>query len=266
MAARLSTLPCESPTGVAVDSSGNIYVSDTSNNRIRKVSATTGIITTIAGTGTWGFSGDGGPATEARLNLPAGIAIDSSGNIYVADESTTEFAGSPKAASSQRWPGPGWPALAVTVELPPAPAVNNPVGVAVDNSGTVYVADSATTGSASSLSVATFQLLYRTSSILWAVAVDSSSNVYFSIPHRLRRSRPTPAFGASWPVRERASLMVSGSTPAATFTSVASEPPPSQSNGGDRNRQHGCGKWRESILQGRWRTGNRSTTQPASWC
>ena len=73
------------PSGVAVDSNGNIYIADTNNNRIRKVNSTTGIITTIAGNGYAGYSGDGGLATNAQLNDPYGVAVDSNGNIYIAD-------------------------------------------------------------------------------------------------------------------------------------------------------------------------------------
>jgi uncharacterized protein (TIGR03437 family) len=73
------------PQGVALDAAGNLYIADTVNNRIRKVSAATGIITTIAGTGKPGYSGDGGAATSAQLNSPQGIAVDSAGNVYIAD-------------------------------------------------------------------------------------------------------------------------------------------------------------------------------------
>lgn len=73
-----------SPQGVAADAAGNLYIADTGNNRIRKVSVT-GVITTIAGTGTSGFSGDGGLAPTAQLSAPTGIAVDSAGNLYVAD-------------------------------------------------------------------------------------------------------------------------------------------------------------------------------------
>ena len=72
------------PSGVAVDMAGNLYVADTSNNRIRKVD-THGIITTVAGNGTSGYSGDGGPAVEASLNRPYEVALDVSGNLYIAD-------------------------------------------------------------------------------------------------------------------------------------------------------------------------------------
>ena len=72
------------PFDVVADSSGNLYLADFGNHRIRKVD-TSGIITTVAGTGVAGFSGDGGPATEAQLNGPTGLAFDHSGNIYIAD-------------------------------------------------------------------------------------------------------------------------------------------------------------------------------------
>ena len=69
---------------MAVDAAGNLYVADTGNCRIRKVNSA-GVISTVAGNGTPGFAGDGGAATSAQLSYPAGLAIDSSGNLYVAD-------------------------------------------------------------------------------------------------------------------------------------------------------------------------------------
>jgi hypothetical protein len=73
------------PQGVATDAAGNIYFSDAANQRIRKVDITTGIITTIAGTGTSGSAGNGGPATDAELYNPIGVCVDKSNNVYVAD-------------------------------------------------------------------------------------------------------------------------------------------------------------------------------------
>ncbi len=67
------------PNGVAVDSSGSIYIADSSNHRIRKVTVSTGIITTLAGTGTGSYSGDNAAATSAGLNNPYGVAVDASG-------------------------------------------------------------------------------------------------------------------------------------------------------------------------------------------
>jgi RHS repeat-associated protein len=72
------------PWGVAIDNSGNLYIADGFNNRIRKVDPS-GIITTVAGTGTPGFSGDGGPATQAQFDTPCGIAVDALGNLYISD-------------------------------------------------------------------------------------------------------------------------------------------------------------------------------------
>ena len=67
-----------------MDASGNVYIADTSASRVRKISPD-GIISTIAGNGTQGYSGDGAPATAARLNWPLGLAMDSAGNLYVGD-------------------------------------------------------------------------------------------------------------------------------------------------------------------------------------
>ena len=73
------------PTGVYVDASGNIFVTDTKNDLVRKVDAITQIINTVAGNGTPGFSGDGGPATQAQLNYPEGVWVDSAGNMFIVD-------------------------------------------------------------------------------------------------------------------------------------------------------------------------------------
>ena len=129
------------PRSVAVDSAGNVYIADVRDRRIRKVDST-GTITTIAGTGRSGFSGDGGPAVEAELRSPDGVAVDSAGNVYIADSRTqrirkidstgtiTTIAGTGRSGFS----GDGGPA--VEAEL------RSPVGVAVDSAGNVYIADS----------------------------------------------------------------------------------------------------------------------------
>lgn len=73
------------PFDVAFDAAGNLYFSDTFNHRIRRVDAASGLISTVAGTGEAGYSGDGGPATRAALNEPYGVIVDRAGNLYTAD-------------------------------------------------------------------------------------------------------------------------------------------------------------------------------------
>jgi streptogramin lyase len=79
------TAQLDSPEGIAIDANANVYIADTKNNRIRKINATTGLITTIAGNGATGYNGDNIPATAANLGNPQGIALDPAGNLYIAD-------------------------------------------------------------------------------------------------------------------------------------------------------------------------------------
>ena len=129
------------PNGMAVDSAGNIFVADRANHRIRKITVATGVITTVAGNATQGFGGDGGPATSANLNNPFGVAVDSSGNLYVADtlnqrirKITVTTGVITTVAGTGTANGFGDGGLATSANL------NYPVGVAVDSAGNIYVA------------------------------------------------------------------------------------------------------------------------------
>jgi sugar lactone lactonase YvrE len=131
------------PNGVAVDGSGNVFISDWHNSRIREVVKATGNIVTFAGTGSAGFSGDGGPATSARVNYPGGVGVDASGNVFIADSSNerirevaiatgviTTVAGS----GTTGFGGDGGPATLA--------AMNLPYAVAADGHDNLFIADS----------------------------------------------------------------------------------------------------------------------------
>jgi streptogramin lyase len=131
------------PTGVAVDSAGNLFIADNLNNRIRKVAAN-GIITTIAGNGTSGFLGDGGPATNAALKLTefCGVAVDPAGNLFVADVdnncirriSPNGLISTVSGNVTNGFAGDGASAADA--------ALAGPRSVAVDSHGRVFIADS----------------------------------------------------------------------------------------------------------------------------
>jgi len=128
----------DTPTGVAVDASGNIYIADSHNHRIREVSG--GNISTIAGTGTAGFAGDGGAATSAQLALPSAVAVDGSGNIYIADTNNHRIR-KISGGTISTIAGDGEELFAGDGGTATAAALDSPTGVAVDSNGNVYIAD-----------------------------------------------------------------------------------------------------------------------------
>ncbi|MBX3404140.1 MAG: hypothetical protein KF699_12080 [Phycisphaeraceae bacterium] len=168
------------PQGVAVDASGNVFIVDNTHFRIRRVDAATGIITTIAGTGSLGYSGDGGPGTAAQIAASLGIAVDSAGNVFFCDASNhrirridrntgiiTTVAGNGLIG----YTGDGGPATSARLAVPE--------GVAVAPDGDIYIADTsnfalrrvdAVTGIITSLSDVFIDPR--------RVAVDAAENVY----------------------------------------------------------------------------------------
>ena len=207
------------PSGLAVDSVGNLYFADSGNNRIRKV--TNGVITTVAGNGTPGFSGDNGPAASAGLYAPIGVAADSAGNLYIADHANgrirkvsngviTTVAGSGMGvitivagSGMAGFVGDNGPATSAELYYPNA--------VAVDAGGNLYIVDSdrvckvsngvittvagnGTSGASGDYGAATSAAFFQPS----AVAVDSAGSVYIadSGNNRVRVLIPT---GSSTP-------------------------------------------------------------------
>ncbi len=129
------------PEGVAVDTAGNLFIADTWSNSVRKVTPG-GVISTVAGNGTGGYSGDGGPATSAMLDGPSGVAVDAAGNLFIADQWNhrvrkvtpggviSTVAGNGTGGYS----GDGGPATSAELYYPE--------GVAVDTAGNLFIADS----------------------------------------------------------------------------------------------------------------------------
>lgn len=192
-----------SPFAVAVDGSGNVYISDTNNFRVRKV-ATSGLISTLAGNGSKGYSGDGGSAVSAQFSQPAGIAVDSNGNVYVADQSANVVRKIASNGSITTYAGGG----STLGDGGPATSANlsGPQGLAVDSAGNLYIDDRQNNGirkvTASSGLISTVagngtfgfsgdngaatsaQVAFPSD-----VAVDSSGNIYIADlgNHRIRK-------------------------------------------------------------------------------
>lgn len=184
------------PEALALDTFGNLYFADSTQQRVRRI-ATNGIITTVAGNGVGGFSGDGGPAISASLDFPIGIAVDPFGNIYVADGNNNRIRKITTAGMISTVVGTG-AALAASASGDGGPAVsaslNIPSDVAIDSAGNIYIADSGhnevrmvnTSGTITTLA-GTGANGYSgdggpaTQAVLnypWGVTTDASGNVY----------------------------------------------------------------------------------------
>ncbi|XID92529.1 S-layer homology domain-containing protein [Paenibacillaceae bacterium WGS1546] len=129
------------PADVAADSAGNLYIVELFNHVVRKVDQTTGIISTVVGTGVAGFSGDGGPATSAQLSTPYSIDFDDSGNLYIADRNNNRVRKVDTSGNISTVAGTG--VAGYSGDGGPATAAHmwSPIGLTVDDDGTLYVAE-----------------------------------------------------------------------------------------------------------------------------
>ena len=130
------------PAGLIVDSVGDLFISDSGNNVVREVVEATGDIFTVAGNGTVGYTGDNGPATDAKLDNPRGLAVDSAGDLFIADANSNVIREVVKATGdivtvagngTAGYRGDSGPATAAEL--------NGDYGVAVDNAGDLFIAD-----------------------------------------------------------------------------------------------------------------------------
>lgn len=205
------------PQDIVVDAAGNVYITDTWNHRIRKVTASTGVISTVAGNGTEGYSGDGGPATSAELNAPSGVAVDGAGNIYIADSdnnrvrkvtASTGVISTVAGNGTKGYSGDG--GLATNAELN---TLYGPgAAVALDAAGNIYIADqfnnrirkvtvstgiittvagNGTTGYSGDGGAATNAELNGPD----GVALDSAGNIYIADPYNYRVRKVTVSTG-----------------------------------------------------------------------
>jgi sugar lactone lactonase YvrE len=197
----------DSPQGLALDTANNLYIADTHNHVIRKLNLTSGILTTIAGTGAPGFSGDNGPATSAQLDLPTALALDPQNNLYLADtrnhrirriDAVTGFITTIAGNGTQGFSGDNAPAIAA--------AIDSPTGLALDASSNLYLADThnhrirrvdANTGLITTIagtgslgySGDSAQATAATLALPHGLTLDAAGNLYFADTsnHRIRR-------------------------------------------------------------------------------
>ena len=206
----------DSPAGLALDAAGDLYIADSHNHRVREVSSATGIIATIAGTGVAGFSGDGGAAKSAQLDLPTALAFDAAGDLYIADTgnhrvrriaATTGAIATAAGNGIEAFAGDNGPATAASID--------SPSGLMLDAAGNLYIADthngrvrevSAATGVISTVAGAgvvggNVQSFGGDNGAATAaglalprgLTMDAAGNLYFadSANHRIRRISPT---------------------------------------------------------------------------
>ncbi|MGA1839033.1 MAG: MopE-related protein [bacterium] len=128
------------PNGIAADAEGNLYIADSNNQRIVRVDPT-GVVSIIAGTGTIGYSGDGGPATQASIFYPWGIAVDRAGNIYFSDYGNHSIRRINPAGIITTIAGTGTAGYSGDGGLATQASFNSPTGISVDAAGNVYIAD-----------------------------------------------------------------------------------------------------------------------------
>lgn len=214
------------PDGVAVDGAGNLYIADTLNDVVREVNAATGKITTIAGTGAGGYTGDGGPATSAKLGSPAGIEVDAAGNLYIADyndyvirkvNTTTGIISTAAGTGTAGYTGDNGAATSATL--------NAPRSVAVGTNGNLYIADTGNNvirkvdvADAPSLSFASTYVGSTSTDSPQTVTVENIGNATLTFPIPTIAGAYNPSVPTNFAYDNTSSCIQNGASASTAFT------------------------------------------------
>jgi trimeric autotransporter adhesin len=193
------------PTGLALDRDGNLYIADSGNHRVRRVTPD-GLITTVAGSGFSGFSGDDAAAFAAELNFPTAVAIDDDGNLYIADTGNQRVRKVTPDGIIHTVAGDGTTGFAgdgVATSLP----LSSPNGLAVEHSGTLLISDGynfrirrltpdgqihTIAGNGQSYYSGEGQQAIKSSLAPWGLATDSDNNIYVAAANNQRVLKISP--------------------------------------------------------------------------
>lgn len=216
------------PRGLAVDQSGNVFFADTLNHRVRRIDSQGGTITTIAGTGVGGFSGDHGLAVNAALFGPTSVSLDGAGNLFIADSGNNRVREVSSDGTITTAAGNGLSRFAGDGGLATAASLNNPLAVSSDQMGNFYIADFNNAvvrkvtrdGYISSLAYGGGPYFLAPPRAPWGLAADRSGNVFISDESRNQIAEFIPTSVTIASVVNGASFAVGGAISTGSWATI----------------------------------------------